>query len=518
MRICVVIPSDAYLSQAGARIRYGRLRASLTEEGAVLETETIDRIRPEQLLSHDVFLISKCHDARAVVAARMASATGRCVGVDLFDDYFSQSRDSRFVHLRRWLRSLAGSLDFAICSTPRMREVVESVIPGLPCHVMNDPRGALDLPAIGRRCAAKAARVAATRSIRLGWFGIGDNPHFEVGLTDLVAYADALRAMRNAGYDVRLSILTNVRALTVTALEALRRLPVPHRVEEWNEALEAEQIAESDACFIPVNGQPFSAAKSLNRGVSVLVGGAQLLSRGYPLYDALGALVYRDPLILLRDLEAGVPALRPETLPDLARILGTWADPRQEAASLLRFLRDVTGRPTSAGAEEDAAAVVMLHGQRSTAGAHKIAQRFKQLSIATPFSSPGLNYDAAFALAPGTERLDLHLTERAWRRMAPGEAARAVPLDSPEGGLTRTIAGACADAPLSHRIAVVQRSRSYPVAAALAPSVMADLQDLSARLWPGAEILVSELDPALVGTGPADRSALAPMEERAHAA
>src|SRR4051794_38252147 len=105
MNIRVLIPSEEYRGYAGARIRYGRLAAELQERGITLTLQDIGEFAPEHETT-DALLISKCHDARALVAAAAAYQRGQLVGVDLFDDYFSQTGDSRLVRYRNWLKQL----------------------------------------------------------------------------------------------------------------------------------------------------------------------------------------------------------------------------------------------------------------------------------------------------------------------------------------------------------------------------------------------------------------------------
>ena len=54
MRICVIVPSQGYLAQAGTRIRYNRLRDSLAALGSSLETAIIGDFRNKARLDHDV--------------------------------------------------------------------------------------------------------------------------------------------------------------------------------------------------------------------------------------------------------------------------------------------------------------------------------------------------------------------------------------------------------------------------------------------------------------------------------
>ncbi len=387
MKICVIAPSEQYLAAAGVRIRYQRIAKHLATLGHELRIAVVDTLNKASALTDDVYLISKCYDARALVVARLLADNGKIIGADFFDDYFSQAGDSRFVRQREWVRDLAGFLDFFLCSTPRMREVIAGYLGDRAGHIMNDPFNSFDIDATRARLETNLDNALTRRRIDVLWFGVGDNPHFSVGLDDLSGYGHVLGDLAEGRLDVRLSILTNARALRVDGLERLRRLPVPYRVEEWTEEKETDHLARSLVAFLPVNAQPFSAAKSLNRAVSALTSGVQVLSPGYPLYAPLGRFVYDDAGRLRQDLEAGALALRGETLPGLMDLFTTWGDPQREADKLATFLETVRTAKRPVAPPQTPTVVGVVNGKRGAVEAHKYAQRTGHLSIASPSAS-----------------------------------------------------------------------------------------------------------------------------------
>lgn len=400
MRICVVIPSPEYAEQAGARIRYRRLMEPLRRLGHELSLRPLDTFTDPGDITDDAYLLSKCQDAGSLVLAFRAHTHGKLVGIDLFDDYFSQIEDSRLAGPRRWLSQVVGACDFTLCSTPVMQSVARRSVPQLPSHIMNDPCAAFDVDDLGRLLTAKHERLESSRRLSVAWFGMGDNPQFPAGLADLVACGDDLARLGAGGFDTRLRILTNRRAMTPDAIAALRRLPLPWAIDEWSEPAEAALLAESDVAFLPVNAQPFSIAKSLNRAVTALCAGAQVLSVGYPLYAALDAFIYRNPARLLSDLSAGIPMLRPDTVGEFAARLNHVADPEREAIGLITFLSGLASaarsRPRVAITAPPLLGVV--YGRDSPAVAHTVARRFGALSIGTPFSHGDLDWDATIRL------------------------------------------------------------------------------------------------------------------------
>lgn len=526
MKICVVVPTKQYLGQAGARIRYGRIQDVLGAHDTEMETEIIDNFRRDTHFPYDVYLLSKCYDARSVALAASLVERGKLVGIDLFDDYFSQIRDSRLTHLREWLRTMGRFLDFVLCSTPRLRTVSAAYFPALPCHVLNDPFGSLDADAIGQLSRDKVERMRASRTIRIGWFGMGDNPYFSVGLQDLVAFGPSLNRVRDRGYDVRLSILTNARALTAPSLEALRWLSVPYMLDEWTEEKEQAQIADSDACFLPVNGQSFSVVKSLNRAISTLTGGAQVLSCGYPLYAPLGSFLYRDPVTLVSDIEAGRPAVRAETIPALLNMLDQWANPQVEAANFHGFLQELLAarskRPASAAGPQYGT-IGLIHGRRSSGSAHKLAQRLGHFSIGMPFSAPSLNYDVVLSYLPQKQRIDLHLSKAALEWLDPAILPRVVSgQELRNKKTTLSIEQAWEDRTLLRQLALCQANKSEVAVKTFYAPVMRSLQAALHTLFPALQFFISEMDPTCwvgtVGSGGAVAPRMAQEEVAAHEA
>ena len=435
MEICVLVRSTENLTQAGTRIRYQRLAAPLRALGHGLAVQPMDALRSTAQLTQDVVLLSKCHDTRAPLLAQLLAGSGKAVGIDLFDDVFSQAGDSRLRPERAWLRSMAPHADFALASTERMQGVAAHFLPGVPIHRLADPAAPIDAQAMSRACAGALERARRTRHIDVAWFGMGDNPYFEVGLHDLHAFAPALAALRRDGWQPTLRILTNRRAMTTTALERLSRLPLPWTLEEWSEEAEGTLLAQSLVAFLPVRVQAFSTAKSLNRGVTALSAGLQVLSSGHALYAPLDPFVYRDPAELVRDLGREHLRVRPETLPALQAALERHAGAGREALALAAFLQQRVQARRPRARSTDTMAV--LHGVRSDKVVHEFAQRTRQLSVAGPYANPGLNYDLRFVAHQG--RLQAQLGDAALALLKPAHQSALVAATSPAGRAVKAL-------------------------------------------------------------------------------
>lgn len=414
MKLEILLPSADSLNQAGVRIRYLRTRQGLESAGWAVSIRPIGDLKGPGDLTADVYLFSKCYEPTALLVAQGARTVGARVGIDLFDDYFSQAADSRFARLRTWLRGMTALADFALASTSRMAEIATAA--GAPrVHVLNDPGPPVSAEGLAEAVSRKRDEALRTGQLRVAWFGIGDNPYFSVGLRDLAAFADRLVPLRRSGFDAAVQILTNRRALTREALARLAAMPLPFTIAEWTEAGEAALLERATLCFLPVNAQPFSTAKSLNRVVTALSAGVQVLTAGHDLYGPFADFLYRDAEALAADLRVGCARVRAETAPALATRLAEVADAGAESVRLAAFL-DTLGR--AEGRMPDEANSILLHGLGVSIEAHKMARKWNALSVGSPLSSDKLNYHVLLHAVPGEGRLRPLLSDMAvsWLR------------------------------------------------------------------------------------------------------
>lgn len=433
MRICVVTQSEAFASSAGMRIRYDRLAAGAAALGAEISAVPIGSLRSKSDLAHDVYLFAKTYSAHAFVLAHRMRELGKRTGIDIFDDYFTQRSDTRLRQYRTWLRTMGGLIDFALCSTPRLEGVLNRLLPAVPVAVIADPSQAYDPRRVAFFAGRKSAEAQETRHLRVLWFGIGDNPYFPVGIRDLVAFGGELSRLNRRGWSAELTVLTNLRALTPDGLNLLRRLPIPYAIEEWTPEREVAALERHHVCFLPVNGQDFSRMKSLNRAVTALVAGCQVLAVGYPLYEPLADLLYGAPEALLADLAENKPALRAETMPVLTERLSALADPYQGANTFASFLHHLStasdtaqpsiGTPTNGHLSRNILRTLVktgfysnigiINGAFSDSNAHKSAQTFGGLSVKSHFCRERFNFDVRFDFFEDTGETNILIAEQA---------------------------------------------------------------------------------------------------------
>ncbi|MCA3242672.1 MAG: hypothetical protein ING89_15370 [Rubrivivax sp.] len=488
MDICVVVRSADSLEQAGTRIRYQRLQPPLAALGHRLTIESIDSFRSANQLVHDVYWLSKCHDARAQVLAHLAAGAGKPLGLDLFDDSFNPAHDSRLRADRQWLRAMAPALAFVSCSTPTLEEFCRSAMPQTRLHRMPDPADAIEPATLQAQLQTALERAHSSRRIDLAWFGMGDHPQHPVGLQDLHAFAWALAPLRDRGWQPVLRVLTNRRALTTAAMERLARLPLPWSLQEWSLEGEAQLLQDSLVSFLPVNAQPFSRAKSLNRAVTALAAGTQVLSVGHALYTPLHDFVYRDAKSLIDDITLRQPKLREATVPAMQSLLEGLCGAQGVARALVGFLQQL---PRPAVARRGRLAVV--HGLRSDKPVHEMAQRSGQLSVASPMANPGLNYDLRFVrVGAGVEA---QFGEPALAELKRELKTRLRPAVSPTGRAVQALDLAPLAPLAAQRLADVAAATSQAQRLAVQAGLWDAMQEVLALLLPEVRWVASESEP-----------------------
>lgn len=457
MKIQIFVRSAEWLNTAGTRIRYKRLQQELARLGVLLSIDPFSAIREGLRLNAEVYLFSKCHDAGALMVADMLREAGALVGFDLFDDYVSSS-GSTTVGQRAFQRALKGHADFLLCSTARMAEVVRSFDAIVPVHVLNDPFAAFDDEALTKLLDAKVEAVRTTGRLDLLWFGVGSNPVYPVGLNDLTGFWEALKPLFASGLDVRLKVLTNGEAINGAGLRRLRNLPVPLEIEEWSVAGERAALDRAFAAFLPVNFQNFSIAKSLNRAVTALTHGTQVLWAGHRLYEKLDRFIYDDAQRLLADLATASLRLRRASVEPLRQCLADLAHPAMEAERFLRFLSELP--PGDYVAVEQRQLRAIIHGAESTPAVHYICRTLGWLSLGSPLTRQKLPFDAHIGYFDGSETLELRLSRAALQRLDVDWIQLAEPL------------GKLAKEDLTHRLPI-DATAGWPNLAALSPRQLA---------------------------------------------
>ncbi|MBC2669073.1 hypothetical protein ACFOON_08880 [Novosphingobium piscinae] len=506
MKLQIFVRSATWLETAGTRIRYHRMRAELAQLGCVCSIDPISRVREGLKLGADVYLFSKCHDAGALMMADMLREAGALVGFDLFDDYIS-NECSLTLSQREFQRSLRGRADFLLCSTPQMVDAVRAYDRDTPVHVLNDPFAPFSLGSLVQTLQDKVQRARSTRCLEIVWFGQAANPLFPVGISDLVSFGQDLGRLGRAGWDARLRVLTNGGALDVETLAGLRRLPLPVEIQEWSLQQESTALDTALLAYIPVNYQPFSVAKSLNRAVTALSHGAQVLSPGFSLYAPLDPFVYAHPDDLLQDLEFRELRLNHATADSLLQAFAGIADPAVEALSLLTFLNGLPLGPLRRPVRQRCQRAI-LHGAETVPATGSLCRALGWLSWASPFSGLVKPFDAAVTLLEDGAEPAIILSRDAVARLASSWRRLAVPLSA--GGVSGfTHRVPLPDSPAGQILANVNAAMLSPgpLRAMHYRSIMAATEAVFKDAFGDTTVIWSELEPYLATAAVAPESA-----------
>jgi hypothetical protein len=408
-RICVLVSSDDSFRQARARSRYLPLGAELSKHGAEVEVMPIGSIGHTNDLTHDVYIVSECYDALPLLLARYLRRSGKQIGVDLVEDHFS-AEDATGAALCGWLSSMVKASDFVLCATQSLKAVAERYAPGLPTHVLGELQLPCDSAKLALALGDKLTRFAQSRRLTVGWLAMASQPLVPVELAELGSFGEELTRLGALGVPVQLEILTQSR-VNADSLASLSRLGLPFEIHDWSEERHDALLRKSLVFFLPVDAQASRSSLPESQAIAALLSGSQVLATGYPLPARLSPFVYRDARQLRDDLLAASPALSERNAAEVAQLLR--AAPLEDAASeLLAFLRTVTRNETTSRVATKGPLAAVLHGRNSPASAHKYAQRFEALSVATPFAlAKKLNFNVRFVPRPSGAGMDVLISQ-----------------------------------------------------------------------------------------------------------
>ena len=295
MKIIFIVPSPEWLTAAGVRIRYKRLEPFFYSKGCKISIIPIQDVSERFIQEADIVIISKVFSTESLYIISRCRTLDIKVGIDLFDDYFSDPKLSVFRRFHDWLELASKIIDFMICSTDRMKCVASEFINPDLIHKINDTKDPdISISETEALVNHKTNFLLHQRSFNVLWFGIGDNPYFNVGLNDLSNYSNALFQINKLSHSINLTILTNERALTSKNLTKLSRLPIQAKLDIWSESNEINYLKDAHLAFMPVSHQKFSIAKSSNRCLTALAYGCQILSNGFDLYSDFSELIYQS--------------------------------------------------------------------------------------------------------------------------------------------------------------------------------------------------------------------------------
>ena len=340
MKTLIVYPNVDWMNSGGARIRYRRLEPFLNAKNMRIIFMPIEKVSVDLLKEATIVIVVKVYSLDSLRIISFCRSIGILVGIDLFDDYFSDETLNLLHDKYNWIKIASMMCDFAICSTDRMKNISAKFISKNLIYKIQDTRDPNILPEeTGKLLSQKINSWRASGHLNILWFGIGDNPYFNVGIQNLTNHSNSLFQIRKSFESVKFTILTNKRALTQKNLSFISNLPVEVNIEIWSSELEDRLLREAHIALLPVSHQRFSIAKSSNRCITALSYGCQVLSNGYNLYRDFANLIYSSTEELIHDHKQCELKLSNNSLAEFREICNLNYNPEVEAYNMIRFMK-----------------------------------------------------------------------------------------------------------------------------------------------------------------------------------
>jgi hypothetical protein len=146
--------------------------------------------------------------------------------------------------------------------------------------------------------------------------------------------------------------------------------------------------------------------------VTALSAGCQVISAGYPLYEALGDLIYRDIDSFLNDLNRGEMKHSAREIGQYEAAIDAIASAAQEAAGLTDFLGQLKPSPAVENLP-----IALIHGQATSGAAHKMVRALHGLSVGSPYCAAELGFDVMFRTSGA--RLVMLISDLSAKRASP---------------------------------------------------------------------------------------------------
>ena len=133
MKIIFIVASTESLTAAGVRIRYKRLEPFFNRENCSIQIIALQDISELLLKDADVVILSKIFTSDFIIS--LCRVFKVKVGIDLFDDYFSDKKLRYSEDLVPGL-NLSHSCRLHDCSTDRMKAIASEYFQGDLVHKM----------------------------------------------------------------------------------------------------------------------------------------------------------------------------------------------------------------------------------------------------------------------------------------------------------------------------------------------------------------------------------------------
>jgi hypothetical protein len=257
--------------QSSARLRCYRPCEYLRSAGwkcEIFDARRMDRYR--------VVVFQKAYTPNDLDIADHLRGLGVRTVFDLCDNHLYVPDDRPdFRERAERLRQMIDRVDAVSVATPELARIIDR-----PTVVIDD---ALDDVPIDWWSPARAIsrRWRGRRPLRLIWFGNAGEASPQFGMIDLARLVTVLQAT-HARSPLSLTVVSNSRAAFEKHLSGAR---FPVHYHEWVTSRFVRLFRRHDLCLIPVNVNPFTVCKTVNRLALSLLLGVPAIADWIPSYD-----------------------------------------------------------------------------------------------------------------------------------------------------------------------------------------------------------------------------------------
>jgi hypothetical protein len=259
---------------------------------------SIERFDIARVGGYEAVVFSKIYDERAIAAAKALQAAGARVVLDLCDNHFYGEDSDPFTRERTLrLERMIREVDLIVSSTPVLEAQLRERFPAardrmrlIPDYLEDEPAGRLSL---FDHLALKRMEYffeRTPRSLRLIWFGNHGGGRAAAGMADL----SQIRSLVEAQAGITPLTLTVMSNSYGKYRRLVSRWAIPSTYVTWTAGRADAILRRHDVAVLPINRNPFTLAKTINRPATAILAGLGVIADAIPSYEELRSFVPLD--------------------------------------------------------------------------------------------------------------------------------------------------------------------------------------------------------------------------------
>lgn len=278
------VVEDSSPTNAGITIRIKPVIKRLRSQGIEVSLVTFKDIVGSLLnasgdLAKGTYLFSKPHKYEYLACMLALQNLGYRVGIDIFDNYYSESDALREFGVQSIWKNILREADFCIFSTPYLLKYASSLrIDSKYMYVIGDPVYPDWYDPLKIKTSTKWEQFFREQShIDVIWFGIDSNPYFSAGISDIFCNISRLREFLlypswffNKKITHKIYICTRDTLRSRKLVTELYKIGINVEFVQWSNNVCTQLLEDSHAVFLPTNNNDFVLSKTHNRLVEAL--------------------------------------------------------------------------------------------------------------------------------------------------------------------------------------------------------------------------------------------------------